>query len=303
MIFLKNIFMPYFFKMISVLITYLASILLNSLICNLLVLKVFLNKRLKRFTTRYIYIVQMTVDTTFLIYSIILIFLDQLSNIKLENFSQFSCKINRFISFAYFPISIWLLVAISIEKFISIKYPRLKFIKSSYFQFSVIFASFVYNMTLYSPIFYFATLEFINESSVNETKSAYKCNLGIASHITDLVNTVVLPFVLMLIFSALLIHTILKSRLRILRMSNQQDRNRLRKDVQFAISSIALNVSFFVFNFPSSYCQMFLTEDSDMKKISDYIFYFSLSINFYILLAFNSLVRNETIRIFCKKNQ
>lgn len=54
----------------------------------------------------------------------------------------------------------------------------------------------------------------------------------------------------MLLFSILLIYAILKSRLKILKLGTRHDRNRLMKDVKFAISTISLNICYIALILP-----------------------------------------------------
>ena len=124
--------------------------------------------------------------------------------------------------------------------------------------------------------------------------------------IVDLINAVKLPFILMLILSILLIHTIIKSRLTVIRMTNNNaNKNKLKKSIQFAVSSICCNFIFLILNLP--YTISFLSSiniESDIEDYLDCLYLFSFCVNFYILFCFNSVYRKEVlILIGLRKSQ
>ncbi len=114
----------------------------------------------------------------------------------------------------------------------------------------------------------------------------------------DLVNSTLMPFSLMFIFSILLIYTIFKSRLRILRLDSPLDRKRLRKDIKFALTCILLNVTFVILNLPVCIANL-LTDVSDFYYQSFMnLFFCSFCINYYVLFFFNSVFRKEFLFMF-----
>ena len=120
----------------------------------------------------------------------------------------------------------------------------------------------------------------------------------------DLVNRVVIPFVLMTIFTIILIDFIFQSRKRIHQKnySSKQNRN-FQKDIKFAITSIALNVVYVLFNLPVSIFlilpnyYLYLTYPALL-----FLFYSSYAVNFYIILITNSLIRNEFLILIKLRN-
>ncbi len=109
-----------------------------------------------------------------------------------------------------------------------------------------------------------------------------------------------LAFILMLLFSILLVHTILKSRLRILRLTNQRDRNRLKKDIQFAISSIFMNLSYLLIYLPAGIYPFILNELSTDLYYNVFVslVYINYCDHFYILFCFNSVFRYRVLILF-----
>ena len=90
----------------------------------------------------------------------------------------------------------------------------------------------------------------------------------------DMVCATLLPFCVMFLFTILLIYTILKSRFRILNLSTQRDRYRLRKDIKLAVSSVLFNLLFVILNLPHSIYHLLFTNFT--TDLHDALYYFSL---------------------------
>lgn len=258
-------------------------ILIVGVTSNILGLIIFARKRFRKFSTRYIYITILAIDVTYVLFRVLM----KLDWLRLTQ-SDLLCKLNLFIVFGYFPTSSYLQSYVSFERFISIKYPRVKFVKKISSQCVIITVTAVYSIGLYSPLFVWTS------SNKNNTNN---CVMDSAEHLTidliDLINTCLIPFILTSVFTGLLVHTIFKSRLAIIRMNNQRDRNRLKKDIKFAVSSVFLNILFFTFNFPACIVNTFFLSESDLMEVLDFLFYASFCINFYVLIFFNSIFRKE----------
>jgi hypothetical protein len=227
---------------------------------NLIGLMVFFRKNLLRFPTRNLYCSLALFDTIYLIYRMIGELTTE-NGISMYLISNNWCKIFRYFRYSLGPISAWLLVYISIDKFISIQFPNFKLIKLVKFQNTVIFLIVVFNLMYYIPFFIYSKLfmVYLNETNIlnnsNNTNNELNCYFTKLHHkkvlyMMDLINSTLIPFLLMFIFSILLIYIIFKSRLRILRLNSSSDRRRLRKDIKFAFTSILLNVAFVSLNLP-----------------------------------------------------
>jgi hypothetical protein len=199
----------------------------------------------------------------------------------------------------------YLLVFISIEKFISIRYPNNKIIKKQIFQTIIVIAIIICNLTAYHFIYYLNIFENQTTNASNEAfKQMNEKTEKTIGFIVILYNAV-LPFIIMIIFSILLIHTILKSRLRILRLTNQHDRNRLKKDIQFAISSILMNFFYLIFYLPV--CISLILRIYMLSELFINVFYLLAVLNccdhFYILLFSNSVFRRRVLTLFRIKSR
>lgn len=117
----------------------------------------------------------------------------------------------------------------------------------------------------------------------------------------ELINSiigVVIPFILMFIANVIIIKTIFKSRKNTI--STLNNNNVLLRDIKFSITSISLNVSFFILNMPLS-IYLVLKILIEVEEITDLNITISLSIIyythygtlFYVSYLINSAFRNE----------
>ncbi len=115
---------------------------------------------------------------------------------------------------------------------------------------------------------------------------------------------VMIPFLFMLIFSSISIKTIFDSRNRLKdnkkTQSNQQASKQTSiktRDVKFAFTSIALNVTFLLFVFPTNFLDIlvyFISFDFDLAYVISELFYhMNFAVVFFINICFNSTFKNE----------
>jgi len=262
---------------------------------------VFLAKAFKKFPSRNIYIVTAVFYSVFLIYEIAGEFLINCSIISFPS-TDILIKLGSFLFYAF--LSPYLLVFISIEKFITIRLPHNNLVKNHKFQTLIVFVLIACNLIAVHPIFYLDLYKIQMNNTSNQTKLEYSKEY-FDFLIFFLIYFTVLPFIIMMIFSFLLIETILKSRLRILRLTNQHDRNRLKKDIQFAISSIFLNIFYLLLNLPY-FVYILLSSDlySDLlSNVLTTLFLIQFCDQFYILFCFNSVFRRNVLIMFRFKLQ
>ena len=112
-------------------------------------------------------------------------------------------------------------------------------------------------------------------------------------------NFCLVPFLLMIIFSILLIRTIFKSRQRVTLNDSSRQQKRLRQDIKFTISLLSMNFLFIILNTPYELYVLFPYIFSDYSYyIIAYIYFSTFAINFYLFLFTNSLFRSEFISLF-----
>ncbi len=225
------------------------------------------------------------------------------------------CKLAIFINYSFAAVSPLLIVYISIDRYISIQFPGKRFFlrKENTQLFYFIFVI-IYNLIYYIPVIMYRDLietnSTFNNNNNNNTIIAIKtCTYKTAEHlmiisIMDTINRVLIPFSLMLISSFLLIYCLFKSRTRIVENFLAEENKTFYTEIRLATVSISLNLIFLFLNIPI--CVNDLVPKISNENIflySYYLFYFSYTINFYILLLSNSLFMNEFLNLFKKSKK
>jgi hypothetical protein len=226
--------------------------------------------------------------------------------INFETISLLTCRLTIFFGFITGPISLMILVYISIERYISIKYPsKKKILNKSLNQHIYMIVLVVFNLLINSwvPFDYDlidkrnSTNKFIgNHNSDDDFECTRKSNNVIYLAI---LNTKLIPYSLMITFTILLIISIFKSRSRVISNYTNRQNETFQRDIKFAITSLSLNIIFIIFNLPIMIFSIF-SNFPILFKISLNLYYFSFSIHFYLLFIFNSIFRKEFLSHFSK---
>lgn len=240
------------------------------------------------FITDTIYLIQMVVDSIAYNYGY-----------DITAMSVLSCRVYFHVNNSIATLSPMLLVYISLERLISIKYPHKRFIlRKPNNQFIYLICIFVFNMVYYSPFLFYFNFS-IQKSSSNRSE----CNFADSKSIRtfsymDLTNRVLMPCLLTTFTSILLILTIFKTRNRAFRHIIIDNRS-FKKDAKFTITSICINLFYIVLTLPLPIYNIFSDYFSEFAfSFAFYLFCLTYSINFYIFLLFNSLFRKEFIVMF-----
>lgn len=275
-------------------LVFIIIILAIGLVGNLIGLYALLRYKIKKKFPSYVFYVSLAIFDT--VNLIILVTIEFLNNFNVGDSSVLACKIIKFLEFSVEGNSSWILVCISVERLILIKFNRCNIFKELRSKLIAILIILVSNIVLYSPIIHYATLEFNNDTlsdlcTISNTDGFRKINSYI-----DLFNSTVIPFVMMTVCSIFLCYMIFKSRLNITNLKNAKDRNRLRKDIKFSISSLIQNVIFICLAMPMCIIDFGLF---DFLSVAVYfIFVLEFCVNFYILFVFNSIFRNQVLYVF-----
>ena len=291
---------------------------------NILSFLVFNRKNFDKLATRSILMLIAVIDT-FCLLQIIDHFFRYCFGYYLRRESDFTCKLFTYLIYSFGPISAWLIVFTSIERFFSISMPTSTIgliFKRKSFQIKICLFIFVFNMIYYTPFLIFVENKCVNKSFLNDTSFdlKYCCDFRDTEiqqilSLADGFNSAVIPFFLMLLSSILIIVSIFKSRFRLAKMQNninnnnnnrsQQhklNRKRLKRDIQFGLISIYMNVLFIAFNLPVCVTLFYNDNITDLiYLIMVDVYYSSYAINFFIYLLFNSLFRNEFFNMLKNK--
>ena len=126
-------------------------------------------------------------DTICIIYHVTDNLLDN-NKINIEIISETYCKLFRYVSYVFSPISAWLIVYISFDKYIIIRFKKIRIFKKRIFQIVLLAIIFVYHVSYYSPVLFNSILvNKSNESSLLEC--SYKNDyLNQVFSLMDLIN-------------------------------------------------------------------------------------------------------------------
>jgi hypothetical protein len=222
-------------------------------------------------------------------------------NINVTLFSNLACKSYWYFTYAFATISPMLNVYISIERFISLAYPTKKYILlKNKIQSAYIIILTLFNLVLYMPIgIYFDLVDESNQTVCNFVDDFWLVTYGYL----DLINRVIIPSLLMIIFSLLVIRTIFKSRNRVSNNNSHVNYKTFKKDVRFALLSILLNIFYILFSLPVSILYLFSNYWLNPLYIFfSFLYYLAYSANFYLIFSVNSLFRQEFYSLFIGSN-
>ena len=232
-------------------------------------------------------------------------------NFEIACLSSFICKLNWIVNVVYLPIPAMLLVFISMDRYISIAYPSKRLVlRKNSIQLIYFMGLIGYNLCVYLFIVFYAdvmTIPTEEEASNSTGVEILTCDIEnhkvkLASAYVDLVNRVLLPFLLMVMLTILLIRKIHLSRKKFALKNKLLTKQRtLNRDLKFSIYMTSMNLVYLSFNLPFAIYLTVLGESSLIYLLLEYVNFFYYSIDFFIILATNSFVRKEFFGIFCKK--
>lgn len=290
----------YYIKIATNIIEFLYLIpVLTGLIFNILALMIFSRKKFEKtiFSTYFRYLC--ISDTIILLYK-----LDYMLKEKFFYYLFtiiYFCKILNYFLYILPSISNWILVIISIDRYLSIVYPtKFLFRKLKQNQILILFALIIFQAIVWLSIPFLAFVSITNNTT-NESL-VYDCLPGtITVDLIDLLDSSLLPSVLMFISTSLTLRTIFKSRSKSQNSNHQNEKSKIKsKDIKFAISSISLNVLFFVLNIPLSFHLLtvnFLIIDDYLRKliysVCDLLYYINYASVFFLSYFFNIIFKKE----------
>ena len=278
-------------------------LLFFGLVGNILGILVFSRRSIEnKIKTKIIYQAILTINSLYLLSQVIQDSLDSFE-IRLHRLSIIACKLRGYWNFAVATITTWYLVYITIERFVSIKFPHIKFLQRKSFQRLIIIIVIVYDLAVYTPwpIFYeMFTLTTIN-TDLNVTRIRTLCRIKDSDVISilatfDAINAVCVPFILITISSCLLIYTVLAARFKTLsRMQSQASRRNLMKDIRLSLSILALNCTILL-AVPLNIANYFVADiDTFLYDIFCCIFYTYYCLDSFVLVLLNSNFKKELL--------
>ena len=260
---------------------------------NLFILIIFSRKKLNTVPSKNLFKLLAIIDFIYCLVSF-----SRINQAAFIGYSKLTCALGIYAVYLCPAISAWLLSCISIEKLLTIMKPILKdfFKKTNYQIFICVFVCSL-NSLLYSPII---VLNDNNYRDINSTqiKDVYfdRCNIfqsqfGNVLSNFDLVQGVILPFIVMFTCSIYLVMFIFKSRKRAFKTRSVKSKRILKKDIQFAMNTLFLDILFIIFNIPLAI--FMILEINYLALIFLFFFNFRSCSNLFIYLIFNTIFRKE----------
>lgn len=234
-------------------------------------------------------------------------------DIEWDLLSWFLCKTSNFGCYLASSMSSWLFVTAILDRYVVITQPaRLIFILKPRIPWIVVAFLFLYNFGFYLYIYIDSNLHVIIDNSTNFTRCDWPSEMLYS--LLDLINSVVLPLLIMIVATAATFFAVFNSRRRLdafqhtnsLSSHSNQKQTRSR-DIKFGVTMSILNLVFIFLNSPDSILNalsqyQLLNMDpfiySLAYKICSYLFYLLCAITFYLQVAVNVLVRKEFYSLF-----
>ena len=221
-------------------------------------------------------------------------------NIDFSIWSNFLCKLRFYYSRVNLATPAWFLAIISFEQFMSIVYPtKLLIRKKLKFQLLSSLLIIIMNLLFFTPTLIFC---YVKYEKINETNETKECVFdGSWFDIVDLIYAILIPCILMSIFTSITIATVFKSRQTTTRPPGI---NKLKsKDIRFAITSISNIFLYLIFNIPY-FIFIIIRKNTDLfeklnildlflHSLFILLIYLSLISSFFINYIVNSIFRNE----------
>ncbi len=193
---------------------------------------------------------------------------------------------------------------------ITIKYRNIVCLKRFEVQILIIAFFVIWDLIYYALHMNYLNLFYIDSNSTSETLELDSyCDFNdeearLVFAWTDFLNYTMLPFLIMILCSILIIHSIYQSRKRVSvtnRSSklNKNELNRIKRDIQFSFVIIMLNISFFLFNAPICMYSFFSLSGDLLYFSLNLVCYLQYDINIFIYLMFNEQFKNKFVKLFC----
>jgi hypothetical protein len=226
-------------------------------------------------------------------------------------FVDFVCQINQYVTYAVGTMSSWILVTISMDRFIYIAFSRrFPFLFKNKFRSFMIFLIVTCNLVFYLPMAWNSHVVRMNNVT-NQTicldyafETAYWMNFF---------GSLIVPFCLLIFFTVALIVYIKKSRRRV-NVAVVSSGNRFivetSRDTKFVVTSLTLNLIFLILNLPLAVYEILNTLVHLSPEVNLFLINLTVTLwnvfyasDFYVQLAVNSIVRDQFLVLMKFKSQ
>jgi hypothetical protein len=293
----------------------LSGIISVGILGNLVSIGIFMKKKFSKTNAKNMLAISLLTDSIALLLAIPLINPDWVTP------STVFCKIYQSLTMMIPAYASWILVYISIERYISIVHSTKKIAEifgNKWFQLICLLGTFMVTFFYYhAQWLYFRVIyaAFLNstvvyyDSMTSETQPYCFINDEIfqTQSLMDAIYTCVTPFIALISCSFLIIYTLKQARLRLRSSQNEASaQRREQRDFEFAKTILSLDILFLLFHFPFpifTIIQTYVTFSDRVlgMKIQHsfiYLFYIGYANNIFIYFAFNNDFRAEFLNLF-----
>jgi hypothetical protein len=220
-------------------------------------------------------------------------------NAYLVDLSEAFCKIADASVNLVSAIPPFIMIAFSVDKLLSMRTSQIAILKKKSFQWSLVAGITLFHIALYM---YFPIL-------VKRTEifpGYFFCDVSTIGFLTIhmfliILETCLIPFVILMITTILTIRLLLKSSNTIERMG-KLTKERKSRDRKYAITSVTLNINLIVLKLPLTIFYILFSfysyYDVYYLNIASLLFYLNTSLGFFIHFVTNSLFRKEFLILF-----
>ena len=227
-------------------------------------------------------------------------YLTEIFHINFVAFTSLSCRLYGYILFSVSSVSPMLLVYIYLERLLSLKYPvESNFLRKQKSQKIYLAVILLINLIIYIQVPF--TYDLIASKNISTCEFIDSKSREISSFI-NFFNKILIPFSLMIIITAILLYTTIKSRSNVSALHSLKEIRIFKKDVNLVKVTILKCLMIIFSNLPVLIVYFFYKETDFLSALFISFFYICNALNFYILWIFNALFRKEFFFLF-DKNQ
>lgn len=241
------------------------------------------------------YFISMAIFESFTVNELIINIGKTFYHVNLVDLSDTMCKITYYVPALYASVPAWILVVFSVDNLLSMRLRSYCILKKKWFQLSIVAANALIHILLYMYVpLYFKRIK--SNSTGNFICSLDNLRLFQDEILVYLLESCLIPFVIMIITSIISIRLLIKVR-SILEQLGNVDITRRKREAKFAISSLAFNFLFIILKMPLLifyFLYAFYSyNDVYFYEISRSLFFLYTSLSFFIHFASNHQFRRE----------
>jgi hypothetical protein len=191
--------------------------------------------------------------------------------------------------FCFRPISPYLLIYISIEKLISIKYPsETFFLRKKETQLIYFIGILAFNFVYYLPVAYVFKIDYQNETNLTLITNCKVNDFNFFTIINfmDIVNRLVVPIVIMAVNTYFMVNSIHRLRQRVSDHFNLDNHNNFREKINILFSLIFMNISYIILELPLPIISFVILLEGDLYFSFLYLGYLGYAINIFVIFFY-----------------